>query len=150
MWNHQMPRRHNPKAVLLSGALVAWLGSASWALTLPSVAESSVAESSVAESSVAESSVAESSVAESVVAESVVAQGAAAANAGQFNIARAEAGVGLGSSPGPRRPIRPPRKPPKKSRGSPGPIVGMGLPALLLAGGAYWLLRRRRNRVHEA
>jgi LPXTG-motif cell wall-anchored protein len=135
MWNHQMPRRHNPKAVLLSGALVAWLGSASWALTLPSVAESSVAESSVAES---------------VVAESVVAQGAAAANAGQFNIARAEAGVGLGSSPGPRRPIRPPRKPPKKSRGSPGPIVGMGLPALLLAGGAYWLLRRRRNRVHEA
>ena len=120
MWNHQMPRRHNPKAVLWSGALVAWLGSASWALALPSVAES------------------------------VVTQGAAAANAGQFNIARAEAGVGPGSSPGLRRPVRPPRKPPKKSRGSPGPIVGMGLPALLFAGGAYWLLRRRRNRVHEA
>ena len=120
MWNHQMPRRHNPKIVLFSGALVAWLGSASWALALPSVAES------------------------------VVTQGAAAANAGQFNIARAEAGVGQGASPGPRQPIRPPRKPPKKSRGSPGPIVGMGLPALLFAGGAYWLLRRRRNRIHEA
>jgi lipopolysaccharide export LptBFGC system permease protein LptF len=29
---------------------------------------------------------------------------------------------------------------------TPAPIVGAGLPVLLVAGGAYWLVRRLRNR----
>jgi hypothetical protein len=42
----------------------------------------------------------------------------------------------------PKPPKRP--KPPKKTRGAPGPVVGMGLPFLLIAGGAaFWLVRRR-------
>lgn len=49
-----------------------------------------------------------------------------------------------------RRPPKSPQKPPKKSRGAPGPVAGAGLPILVVAGGAYWLLRRRRNRVHRA
>jgi hypothetical protein len=43
------------------------------------------------------------------------------------------------------RPPKPP-KPPKKTRGAPGPVVGVGLPMLIIAGaGAFWLVRRRRN-----
>ena len=38
----------------------------------------------------------------------------------------------------------------RASRGAPGPLAGVGLPALALAGGAYWLVRRRRNRVNGA
>ena len=29
--------------------------------------------------------------------------------------------------------------------GAPGPIVGAGLPVLLVAGGIYWLVKRRRK-----
>ena len=53
------------------------------------------------------------------------------------------------------KPVKPwlvdrrPPKHPKKSRGAPGPVVGAGLPALLLVG-VYWLVRRRRQRPHEA
>ena len=37
-----------------------------------------------------------------------------------------------------------PKKP--KTRGAPGPVVGVGLPMLIIAGaGAFWLVRRRRN-----
>jgi hypothetical protein len=34
---------------------------------------------------------------------------------------------------------------PGRSRGAPGPIVGAGLPFLVIAGGVYWLVRRRRK-----
>jgi len=34
----------------------------------------------------------------------------------------------------------------KKAKGAPGPITGAGLP-ILLAAGAYWLIRRRNNRA---
>lgn len=30
-------------------------------------------------------------------------------------------------------------------RGAPGPIVGAGLPILLIGGGIYWLVRRRNR-----
>ena len=30
-------------------------------------------------------------------------------------------------------------------RGAPGPIVGAGLPLLLIGGGIYWIVRRRKN-----
>jgi hypothetical protein len=33
----------------------------------------------------------------------------------------------------------------KISRGAPGPVVAVGLPFLMIAGGAYWLWRRRRR-----
>jgi hypothetical protein len=30
-------------------------------------------------------------------------------------------------------------------RGAPGPLVGAGLPVLLIAGGVYWIVRRRKS-----
>jgi LPXTG-motif cell wall-anchored protein len=30
-------------------------------------------------------------------------------------------------------------------RGAPGPLVGAGLPLLLIGGGVYWLVRRRKR-----
>ena len=30
-------------------------------------------------------------------------------------------------------------------RGAPGPIIGAGLPLLLIGGGIYWLARRRKK-----
>jgi LPXTG-motif cell wall-anchored protein len=30
-------------------------------------------------------------------------------------------------------------------KGAPGPLVGAGLPVLLVAGGVYWLVRRRKS-----
>ena len=30
-------------------------------------------------------------------------------------------------------------------RSVPGPLMGAGLPVLLIGGGVYWLVRRRRN-----
>ena len=30
-------------------------------------------------------------------------------------------------------------------RGAPGPLVGAGLPVLLVGGGIYWLVKRRRK-----
>jgi LPXTG-motif cell wall-anchored protein len=30
-------------------------------------------------------------------------------------------------------------------RGAPGPLVGAGLPVLLIGGGIYWLVRRRKK-----
>jgi hypothetical protein len=30
-------------------------------------------------------------------------------------------------------------------RGAPGPLVGAGLPALVIAGGIYWLVRRKKR-----
>jgi LPXTG-motif cell wall-anchored protein len=30
-------------------------------------------------------------------------------------------------------------------RGAPGPLVGAGLPVLLIGGGIYWLVRRRKR-----
>ena len=30
-------------------------------------------------------------------------------------------------------------------RGAPGPVVGAGLPLLLIGGGIYWIVRRRKN-----
>lgn len=39
-----------------------------------------------------------------------------------------------------------PRRP--KTRGAPGPVVGVGLPLLiLLGGGAYWTIRRRSRKI---
>jgi LPXTG-motif cell wall-anchored protein len=31
------------------------------------------------------------------------------------------------------------------ARGAPGPLVGAGLPALLIGGGIYWLVRRKKR-----
>jgi hypothetical protein len=32
-----------------------------------------------------------------------------------------------------------------RTRGAPGPIMGASLPVLLVAGGIYWLVRRRKG-----
>ena len=32
-------------------------------------------------------------------------------------------------------------------RGAPGPLVGAGLPVLLIGGGIYWLVRRRKGQA---
>jgi LPXTG-motif cell wall-anchored protein len=32
-------------------------------------------------------------------------------------------------------------------KGAPGPLVGAGLPVLLIGGGIYWLVRRRKGRA---
>ena len=32
-----------------------------------------------------------------------------------------------------------------KVKGAPGPLVGAGLPVLLIGGGIYWLVRRRKR-----
>jgi hypothetical protein len=38
-------------------------------------------------------------------------------------------------------------KPPGSGvKGAPGPLVGAGLPMLLIAGGIYWVVRRRKQR----
>ena len=34
-------------------------------------------------------------------------------------------------------------------RGAPGPLVGAGLPVLLIGGGIYWLVRRRRGQARS-
>ena len=34
---------------------------------------------------------------------------------------------------------------PSYTRPAPGPLMGAGLPVLLIGGGVYWLVRRRRN-----
>jgi LPXTG-motif cell wall-anchored protein len=31
------------------------------------------------------------------------------------------------------------------AKGAPGPLVGAGLPALLIGGGLYWIVRRRKR-----
>ena len=37
-------------------------------------------------------------------------------------------------------------KPPSSGvKGAPGPLVGAGLPVLLIGGGIYWIVRRRRS-----
>ena len=33
-----------------------------------------------------------------------------------------------------------------KTRGAPGPVIGAGLPRLLIGGGIYWIVRRRKRR----
>jgi LPXTG-motif cell wall-anchored protein len=33
------------------------------------------------------------------------------------------------------------------TRGAPGPLVGAGLPVLLVAGGVYWLVRRKKRQA---
>ena len=33
----------------------------------------------------------------------------------------------------------------ERTRGAPGPIMGASLPVLLVAGGIYWLVRRRKR-----
>ena len=33
------------------------------------------------------------------------------------------------------------------TRGAPGPLVGAGLPVLLIGGGIYWLVRRRKGQA---
>jgi LPXTG-motif cell wall-anchored protein len=39
-------------------------------------------------------------------------------------------------------------KPPSSGvKGAPGPLVGAGLPALLIGGGIYWLVRRRKGQA---
>jgi hypothetical protein len=43
------------------------------------------------------------------------------------------------------RPQNPPQDVPR-SRGAPGPIVGAGLPFLVVGGGVYWLVRRKNRR----
>jgi hypothetical protein len=37
---------------------------------------------------------------------------------------------------------------PRKGRGAPGPVAGAGLP-IIVAAGAYWLIRRRNSRAAE-
>jgi len=32
-------------------------------------------------------------------------------------------------------------------RGAPGPLVGAGIPVLLVAGGVYWLVRRKKRQA---
>ena len=32
-----------------------------------------------------------------------------------------------------------------KTRGAPGPVIGAGLPLLLIGGGIYWIVRRRKK-----
>jgi hypothetical protein len=34
----------------------------------------------------------------------------------------------------------------KPYKGAPGPLVGAGLPVLVIAGGAYWVVRRLRRK----
>jgi LPXTG-motif cell wall-anchored protein len=36
---------------------------------------------------------------------------------------------------------------PKPAVGAPGPLVGAGLPVLLIGGGIYWLVRRRKGQA---
>ena len=36
---------------------------------------------------------------------------------------------------------------PPTTRGAPGPIVAAGLPFLVVAAGAHWMVRRRRSRA---
>ena len=52
-----------------------------------------------------------------------------------------------GNGPPEGRPKGPPEGRPR-SQGAPGPIVGVGLPFLVLAG-AYWLVRRRESRAND-
>jgi hypothetical protein len=33
-----------------------------------------------------------------------------------------------------------------KMRGAPGPLVGAGLPVLLIGGGIYWIVRRQKQK----
>ena len=33
------------------------------------------------------------------------------------------------------------------ARGAPGPLIGAGLPVLLIGGGIYWLVRRRKGQA---
>jgi hypothetical protein len=35
-------------------------------------------------------------------------------------------------------------------RGAPGPLVGAGLPVLLVAGGVYWVVRRRKKYTEKS
>jgi LPXTG-motif cell wall-anchored protein len=35
---------------------------------------------------------------------------------------------------------------PTPTHAAPGPLVGAGLPVLVIAGGAYWVVRRRRRK----
>jgi hypothetical protein len=37
-----------------------------------------------------------------------------------------------------------------RTRAAPGPIAGAGVPALIIAGGAYWLIKRRRRRSESS
>jgi LPXTG-motif cell wall-anchored protein len=39
------------------------------------------------------------------------------------------------------------RPTPVPPRAAPGPLMGAGLPVLLIGGGVYWLARRRRRKV---
>ena len=36
------------------------------------------------------------------------------------------------------------------ARGAPGPLVGAGLPVLLIGGGIYWLVRRRKGQARTS
>jgi LPXTG-motif cell wall-anchored protein len=36
-----------------------------------------------------------------------------------------------------------------KTKGAPGPIVGAGLPVLLIGGGIYWLVRRKKRQARN-
>jgi hypothetical protein len=49
--------------------------------------------------------------------------------------------------PPPPPPPSGPPPPPPGMRGAPGPIVGAGLPVLVVGYGVYWLIRRRRQRA---
>ena len=35
-------------------------------------------------------------------------------------------------------------------RGAPGPLVGAGLPVLLIGGGIYWIVRRQKQKKEQA
>jgi LPXTG-motif cell wall-anchored protein len=35
-------------------------------------------------------------------------------------------------------------------KGAPGPLVGAGLPVLLVGGGIYWIVRRRKRRARSS
>jgi len=39
------------------------------------------------------------------------------------------------------------KPPPTGTKGAPGPIVGAGLPVLLIGGGICWLVRRRKGQA---
>jgi hypothetical protein len=118
-----MALKTNLTTTLLAGALAAWLGGAGYAQTPQPAEPSTVAPAASGPSD-------------------TTREERRAARKAERREARKEARKEA------RREAR--KEARLASRGAPGPLAGVGLPALALAGGAYWLVRRRRNRVNGA